>query len=115
MFGDETPGAGIAGFLDGLGVVVTAEEKHTDVGRFLGEFFCDFERGAAGHGEIEDDDIGVEAEAFGDELVGGGKCADELQVLGLADDGCEERKDVRAVIGPEDFDDPIGVVRCVIH
>lgn len=115
VLGDEAPGTGVAGFLDGLGIVVAAEEKHTDVGRFLGELPGDIERCAAGHCEIENDDVGAEAEAFRDELVRGSECADELHVLGLANDGGEERQDVGAVVGPDDFDDSIGVGWRVVH
>lgn len=66
-FGEVVAGAAADGFDGGFGGVVTGEKKNVGGGGVLEDLSCEFEAGAAGEHEIEDDDLG----AFGvDDLHG---------------------------------------------
>jgi hypothetical protein len=98
--GEIVAGAAADGFDGGFGGVVAGEEEDVGGGGVLEDLFGEFEAGAAGEHEIEDDDLralGVD-ELHGGVGVGGGEDADGEGAEGVR----EELKREGIVVDGED-------------
>ncbi len=101
-FGEIVAGAASDGFDGGFGGVMAGEEEDVGGGSEAEDFFGEFEAGAAGEHEIEDDDLGAMGvdEAHGVVTVGGGEEADAERGEGVG----EEFERERIVVDGEDGD-----------